>query len=854
MLTKGEMIQERLEYQVSILNKTQSAASKLEILRLVSLADSMNIKIRTQVLLKYIAENIGFTQDRGEILKELADEYFLNFENIYIGGLHPVRSNHLVSILHKNLPIEDSLMSLFTLLDDIYISDYFINVPLYLNANNKKVFYDELGAILSQRSFKQIVIALDGVFHLESQIYWSNNRQIYDDAYETGSVELFAMTSIPFTDYAVSQLDELANTLGEMGTGFTKLSKLAKQLPHFTIEETDVYQLASSIQNHLKKRDKEIENYIKFGDLAQWFKALNLSLIFNNDIFSKVDVASFFENIDSFELNEAKEIATFCLINKNDEYLKYSKKHRENLISYLKRTTDSLLIEEKGGELHINYLLYGDDVINVNQMSVQRIQVVYIFLPIYERYCTEAIMLPFPSEDVISFTKESSKKHMPPENIVKEFDVHLNQIWYKTILKNYESASVYEWQKSIIDFRENALDLVFALCQYIDSLLEANSKKQQSSLQKIIKFSENFRELDIALKPYPAFNKKYNEENGQTIKETNINNWRYSLRNVNNQILNIFMPKEEHNRNVALYNLKATFLSIEDMQKCFDAIVRESFEYFDISSLELRELELYERLYTTVQYYMSKIPLNDKPAIRGAKKVAYEWWQAQKDDKLQQLKTIIENVSSNNDYTFYSPSKLEETDTLMYVTIGVEGFDFSDGDSLQQLSIDLVDLADFSADFYTILNIENGVVLGGLRFKQDFFKVLKDELNGLPSESILDIMPSLVFPDEKMIQSLSGVRLPPQSSGNTSQDKIFQVLIELWKLKKYRTHLNTKSPIENKWLTEVEEKITSDIKKLLVGIDDPEMIKWINDAIHNSTKLSTSIIVEQIYSVIQKVS
>lgn len=59
-------------------------------MRLVSLADSMNIKIRTHALLKYIAENIGFAQDRGEILKELADEYCLNFENIFIGGLHPV--------------------------------------------------------------------------------------------------------------------------------------------------------------------------------------------------------------------------------------------------------------------------------------------------------------------------------------------------------------------------------------------------------------------------------------------------------------------------------------------------------------------------------------------------------------------------------------------------------------------------------------------------------------------------------------------------------------------------------------------------------------------------------------------
>ncbi|BEG99077.1 hypothetical protein [Bacteroides sedimenti] len=854
LLTKGEMIQERLKYQVSTLNKTQSAAAKLEILRLVSLADSMNIKIRTHALLKHIAENIGFSQDRGEILKELADEYFLNFENIYIGGLHPVRSNHLVAILHENLPIKDSLISLFILLDEIYFSDYFINAPLHLDANNKKSFYDELGAILSQRNFNQMVLALDGVFHLEPQMYWSNNRQIYDDSYETGSVELFTMTSIPFTDYAVPQLDELANTLGEMGKGFSKLSELAKQLPRFTINETDVYQLASSIQKHLKKRDEKIETYIGFGSLAQWFKALNLSLIFNVDVFSKIDVEYFFVNINSIELNEAKEIATFCLINKKEEYLKYSKKYRKDLISYLKRTTDSLTIEEKGNELHINYLLYGDDVTNANEMSVQRIQVVYTFLPVYERYCTEAIILPFPNEEVVSFTRESSKKQMPPGNIVNEFDVHLNQIWYKTILKNYESVSVYEWQKSIIEFRENALELVFNLCQYIDSLLEANNKKQQSSLQKIIKLSEHFRKLDIALKPYPTFNQKYNEDNSRRIKETNINNWRSSLRNVSNQMLNIFTPKEEHDRSVVLYNLKATFLSTGDMQECFNLIVRGSFEYFDASLLESRELELYERLCTIVQYYISQIPLNDKPAIKGAKNVAKEWWKTQIKNKLQQLKMIFENASTNEDYIFYFPSKFEETDTLTYVTIGIEGLDFSNGDSLQKLSIDLVGLADFSADFYTILNIENGVVLSGLRFRQDFFKALRDELNDLPSENILDLMPLPVFPDEKMIQTLSGVSLPPQSSGNTIQDKKFQMLIELWKLKEYRNHLNIKSPIENEWLTKVEEKITSDIKKLQVNFDDSEFVKWIDSIILNSTKLSTSFIVEKIYSVIQKVS
>jgi hypothetical protein len=850
LLTRGVMIQERLKHQISVLSSTQSSAAKIEILRLISLSDSMNIKIRTKVLLKHIANNIGFEQDRGEVLNELSNEYFLSFDGTYIAGLHPVRSNHLVEILHENLPIEDSLVSLFDLLDDVYFSDYFINVPSYLKEGNKDTFYNEIGAKLSLRDFNQMVMALDGVFHLAPQVYWRNNRQIYDEVSEVSSIELFSITTIPFTDYASKQFDELANTLGEIGAGFSKFSTLSKQLPRFTLKETDLYILAFNIQQSLKKRTAEIDTFLGFGGLARWFRELDLSLKIPSNILSKINIDYFFNNLETFELSEAKEIVTFYLNSSREEYLQYFSEQRSKLLSYLKKGTDSLSIIEKEKNIHIDYLLYGDEVSHANEMSVSRIQAIHVFLPIYERYCTEAIMLPFPSEELISVTRDNAAKQMPPENIPNEFDVHLNQIWYTTVLKNYEASSVYEWQKSLIDLRESALELTLSLCQCVDALLEGNNKKSQSSINSIEKCGNLFRKFDLAFRPYPTYNDKYYEYNKYSKKEKDINTWLLSLRNVNNQIINFFMPREEHSRHVALINLKATYQSISAMQDCFNTIARDSFEYFDTSSLEVRERELYERVHITMLYYTSKIPLDGKPAIKVAKNVAKEWWQVQQNEKINRLRDILNAANCNNKYKFYSPSSVEETDTLTYVTVGVEGVDWSDGDSLQNLAVDLVDLADFPADFFTILNVKSGVATGGLRFRQDFFKALQQELNGQYSVTNQDLLPLPVFPDEKTLHTLDRLMLPPHSSGDSIQDRQFQITIELWKLHEYRNRLDSNSVIEKKWLKEVESAIISEIKGNLTGDMGDEFTNRVNGIIDRSILSSTDIFVDQINNII----
>ena len=144
LLTHGKMINERLEEQIKQLNQEDSdVKAKFEILRIIALADICNIKIQTKKLTKYIQKNIEFKSDRGQLYKTLQNEYFLQVDekNKYIEGLHPVRSQHIIDILHQFVSIEESLIALLKIIDDESIYDYFIKVLFLVEEEDREEFY-----------------------------------------------------------------------------------------------------------------------------------------------------------------------------------------------------------------------------------------------------------------------------------------------------------------------------------------------------------------------------------------------------------------------------------------------------------------------------------------------------------------------------------------------------------------------------------------------------------------------------------------------------------------------------------------------------------------------------------------
>src|SRR5690606_1954905 len=104
-----------------------------------------------------------------------------------------------------------------------------------------------------------------------------------------------------------------------------------------------------------------------------------------------------------------------------------------------------------------------------NEFSVFRAEVFHAFLPVYEHYCPEAILLPFPSEELVSIVKLNSIKRLSPETIGNTFDVHLNKIWLSVTKRNYQETSAYQWQKSVLDTRKIIIEWAKGIIRFTDA-------------------------------------------------------------------------------------------------------------------------------------------------------------------------------------------------------------------------------------------------------------------------------------------------------------------------------------------------------------------------------------------------
>lgn len=848
LLTKGQMIHERLSAQIKYLYQSTFSATKIEILRMVSLADCLNIKLETTRLIAYIKAEIGFQQDRGILLNELEKEYFLNFDNQFVEGLHPIRSKHLKDLLHNNLPIEESLINLLKIVNEDYKHDFFINAPLLLTASNKSFFYKGLASLLSEGEISDMVFTLDGIMHGEPQRYWLSNKEIFDEAYNAGGIELFSTVTVPFTE--LNTLDELSRIMGERGRNFQQLAELKRKLPIYSFENTDLILFANALKDRLKKRTAPVTSYQGLEFLLKWFNELKLpfSLPF---VQNKISI----DDLICMEVQEAKEFMLYLQISNPVAFQEFVNKNKSVILSYLKTNTNSLTIEEKEDNIYIQYLLFDSEVDKANEFSVFRIQVIHTFLPFYNKYCTEAILLPFPSEEIISVVKQNSIKHLTVDAIGKMFDVHLNKIWLFTIQKNYQETSAYEWQKNILEVRKIAIEWAKGIIKLVDSLLEGNNDKKEKVLPSIDRLRVKLSDATAKKRPYPKYEKKYFELNDHLPEEREINKWFSSLGNTNTQLLNIFVPKEEHSRNVALINLKAVYLELGNMQEAFRKIESKTIPYFDSESICQEEQKCFERFYATIQYYISHIPLENKKAVYVARKAVEEWWPQAKNEKLNKLKTILNVIEEDSNYEFILPNSLEETETLTYATFGIVNFDFSNEDAFFQLSMDLSLLSTLDIDFFSIIVVTDDVAIGGLRFKKDYFETFNKLLMGEEDIDQNDLSPLPIPIHEKIILNLPKISLPTPSIISQKREKQCQILFELWKLSEYRSRLDKESGIEKKWLKNTEVQSKKIIETLISSLNQKQddFTEFVFNGLSEDSFYTKEDIVEQLFKIVQKV-
>lgn len=812
LLTRGEMIAERINHQIKELNrKSSGSAAKLQILRLISLSDTLNIRISTQTLTQFIQNTVRFEEDRGEVYKELENEYYLKFSEYYVEGLHPVRSKHLVDSLHETIPLNDSLISLFQIIELGDVFDFFANLTVDRSSEQIRGLYESLAPILKEKNFLWKVKALDGLLFFDVHNYWKTNQNAFDEVFQTGALDLFVTDLIPFKKLGV--LEKMGNALsGENGKGIRDLLQRKENFSEFDLKTTEVWKFASSIEDQLPCDYESIQDYDSLNFLIGWFASLEIPIIHKLPFKEKI----FRELMSDDDSTKLIELSRYFIIVQDQNYFSFCKLNKSEIFSVLKTITDSIVIEEIGEDVVIKYLLGNDEIKNSNEPSASRIETVYGFLPFYSKYRSEAIILPFPNMDMYEFVLKNAEKAMPPENIRNFFEIHLNQIWRKTILDKYRASSAFEWQEQMLKKRLQALEFVKMCTRYFEAIIENNSSRIKSVSEPLVQSSSSFIELSKLQRTYPEY-KRTSTIESLTLELKKMDNWSSAITNFANQFIWLIKPPSDNSRNVAYHNFESALHELSKMQEGFDTVLKLTTRYVSTDQINNDEFEWYRRLFNSLQYFIEVfIPYGNTASIRNAKDSLEKWIEERDFKRINQLQSIINSVESY--LIFYEPNQLLEIDKDLHAIIGVDYLDPTDDNDVGELSIKLRELSETEIDWFTFVNTKNGRAIGAFRCHRNYFERIRrciennEEFDqgvyGNPIPLELDKVPLYVLED---------IFFEPFENQQKT-DAFVNMMYDVWRLQQYRIYLKRQWQHEQLLLDKKETILTGNIKSYLQGL------------------------------------
>ncbi|MEM7549488.1 MAG: hypothetical protein AAF363_07435 [Bacteroidota bacterium] len=819
LLTKGQMIGERVDFQIKQLNREEDCKAKLEILRMVAAADIINLKINTSELISFIEASIGFERDRGEILTQLENEYYLKFKENYVEGLHPVRSDHLFNRLHKSISASDTYLNLFTLLHNEDLYDFGIGVDARVEQDD---FYFKLGKSVSQRTFKEMVWVLDGLLHSEPQKFWLENREIFDTVFQNGGLKLFAVETTPFSE--VNSLIEFEKTLGDKAPGISQLILLKNQLTKFDLTNSNLGIFAKSLNENISRCNYQGQELEGIGSLFRWYNELNMNLSLS---IGNLNEEYLLNLLDYSPIEEVAEVFSYFHLMDKTAYELFVKNHKSKIISYLKVKTNSIVIEEIDQDISIQYLFNDNDASRLNDLSVHRIQMVSSLLPFYHKYHTDVIILPFPNEDIYKVLHQNAYKAMPFKYITDTFKVHLNQIWKNTIEDNYRADSFFDWQKSIYDIRIEAVEFAKRSVRFFEDWLEKKYSRLKTSAVNLDNQASKLGELLRTRQDGPKTTNRHYIDDPLEEEYQIVSGWFSSLNNVVNQYALIINPQGNNDRKVARSNLSDVTTDLNSFQLAVTNIVQSSYQYFRYQDISEDENEWFQRFLKTVEYFV--VNVNNSKPIGVAKDIIRYWWQRNQSNELANLNHIIGQFENESYFTFHRPNQILHEGNLKTAVIGVEYIDpDSPDEDILQLLIGLKDLIQLDIDFFDFINVYELKAIGGFRVNKDFLKRIEHTITtGEEFEEMEYGNPIPIIPESKMVEVIdNNIQLAtiPSEFNQEFGDTVY----DMWKLLEYRRRLDKTSLIEMSWLEEIEKdymkRIDSSLRKLKGQIPRSEYV------------------------------
>ena len=818
LLTHGEMLSDRIAHQIFQINNADTGRIKCEILRKVCLADICGIKIPVKKLITNLIETTGC--DYGELLKSIENEFFIRVDSNekFVGGLHPVRSQHIVDKLHEFTEINDTVMQVVQLTESAYLPKLFSYLPKIIS-DSKENFYSEIVKILwSTDNHEKYVLTLRGLLSGSVMQYYKQNQNIFDDANNHGGLFLLSTELNPFTKfeefgYALTTLDELKKITPD-NANIKYLCNLRDSAVKVKLFETDIFYFSQAIFNTFKGQ-ATINDIPSFSTIAYWL--LNIDRSFN--LSSQICLSDVWSAKDNYNIEIIANIMYTCFCGNKEIYMAFVRNNLPMIMEHLKRYTNSLklyLNNNDANEIHVEYILLASDMRKGNEESVSRIKSICKSLPIFQTYCADAIQ---PKHDILSGYEipDDAHKAMPIRNIIMMFHQEFASIWNKTIMQNYECDSVFDWLSHWMTMRKNVVTFFESCTNAFYKLLQG---KPIGSLAIVI---DNLREdINKALiKEY-----RYPNQDGPFEEKPVIpkglskikSDYFGSIQNFSNQLVKFMLRDKEQSR-LASINLTTAQSSSNRMQKYFGDITYEQQllikEHEELCTLEERNIQ---GLLITCQYFQAH-----EPSKYFSKYVIKTWYDKNYTQFLINTRTALKSLSE--EFSISYPERYYHDGILMYYPIITLDLDVLNPEALIKLLYLCTPITAFGFDYLVIASSnKQNQIIHGLKVPMKLLNDLKVAIETEDEELIQTISPP--FPEEIGKQFLDCfteqydlfVHTPSEYEG------IDSILELLWKFSRSSKELSSESDVD--YLTSIkkhlEEKVFNELKTFNNKIPDDE--------------------------------
>lgn len=643
--------------------------------------------------------------------------------------------------------------------------------------------------------------------------YYRSNKSLFDDANSHGGLFLISSEMCPFA--AFKEFNISADTLDKMSEFFPDhsninyLCKLRDNFPRCNLPQTAIYTFCDCLYKKLKDFNiDEIQDVESYAIISEWLfnidENFNLTVRFHlGDIWNR-------SNQLSIECVSTIMFTSFC--GNQTVYKQFVKHNLTSILTYLKRQTKShkLYVDSDKNAIHVEYILRLRDIASANEESVSRLKYVCRALPIFDRYCSDALK---PSFNLLSeYTMpDAAHKEMPIENVVIMFHQNMNSLWNTTIMSNYEFDTITEWLDYWFDLRELICLFADKCCTLIFKLLSGNARNillnEVDELRKALSIKSN-EERHFPKESRPFEEKPKIPEGLAKIKS----DYFQSVQNFNNQFAG-FISRDPEKQRLAIINLTASKSELAEMQNYFTKVSIEFGSQDRNSKLCNNEKQCFEQLMMYCAYYKehSTNKFLNKYQIK-------EWYETVRQNEMEATESSL--CLLQNKFSTHFPKESYTIKLLRYYPIIIESVNLLSESTIHDILLSCVPFAKTNFDYLVILfaNESREIIANALQMPNRDLKMLiqtsKTEDCTLSTNAFL---PYPVNVTQQMLDCfVEEYSLPIK--GNDNSTPIGDIAEELWVYSKSRELLC--DPEDANYLAKELKTVRSNIEKMLASLEN----------------------------------